>query len=134
MKMTWLHMLFGLFFVPADSWAKSAQQLKTTVLLFHSLYFSWPVDCFKIMMETELKFYHLAIEKKMWRIVILCQIWFIPRHLLIISSPGLGTQENYISWALHSMMSFFWWSVCLCVWGLPEWIYVKIPCYRTIFW
>ena len=33
-------MLFGLFFVPADSQTKSAQQLKTTVLLFLPLYFS----------------------------------------------------------------------------------------------
>ena len=41
MKMTWLHMLFGLFLVPADSGAKSVQQLKMTVLLFLLLNFSF---------------------------------------------------------------------------------------------
>ena len=40
MKMTWLHMLFGQLFVPADSQAKSAQKLKMT-LLFLPLYFYW---------------------------------------------------------------------------------------------
>ena len=33
-KMTWLHLFFGLFFVPANGWAELAQWLKTTVLLF----------------------------------------------------------------------------------------------------
>ena len=32
--MTWLHKFFGLFFIPADSQAKSAQQLISTVLPF----------------------------------------------------------------------------------------------------
>ena len=41
MKMTWLHNLFGLFFIPAASRAKSAQQLISTVLPFHPLYFPW---------------------------------------------------------------------------------------------
>ena len=40
MKMTWLHMLFGQVFVPADGQAKSAQKLKMT-LLFLPLYFYW---------------------------------------------------------------------------------------------
>ena len=40
LKMIWLHMFFGLFFIQADDRAKSAQQLKTTMLLFHPLYFS----------------------------------------------------------------------------------------------
>ena len=35
------HMLIGLFFIPANSRAKSAQQMKTTMLLFLPLYFSW---------------------------------------------------------------------------------------------
>ena len=39
MKMTWLHKCFGLFFITADGWAKSAQQLISTVLPFHPLYF-----------------------------------------------------------------------------------------------
>ena len=39
--MTWLHMLFGLFFVQTNCQAKLAHQLKTTVLLFLPLYFSW---------------------------------------------------------------------------------------------
>ena len=33
--------LFGVVFIPANGQAKSAQQLKTTMLLFHPLYFSW---------------------------------------------------------------------------------------------
>ena len=41
MALAWLHMLFGLFFVPSDGRAKSAQQLKMMVLLFLPLYFSW---------------------------------------------------------------------------------------------
>ena len=41
MKMTWLHNFFGLFFIPAASRAKSAQQLISTVLPFHPLYFPW---------------------------------------------------------------------------------------------
>jgi hypothetical protein len=41
MEIMWLHMLFGLFFVPTDNLAKSAQQLETMVLLFLHLYFSW---------------------------------------------------------------------------------------------
>jgi hypothetical protein len=32
--------ILGLFFFPADGQAKSAQQLETTLLLFHPLYFS----------------------------------------------------------------------------------------------
>ena len=39
-KMTWLQMLFGLFFVPANGWVKPTQQLEKTLLLFHPLYFS----------------------------------------------------------------------------------------------
>ena len=39
--MTWLHNFFGLFFIPAASRAKSAQQLISTVLPFHPLYFPW---------------------------------------------------------------------------------------------
>ena len=38
MKMTWLHKFFGLFFIPADGRAKSAQQLISTVLPFHAPY------------------------------------------------------------------------------------------------
>ena len=41
MKMTWLHKFFGLFFIPADGRAKSAQQLISKVLPFHPLYFPW---------------------------------------------------------------------------------------------
>ena len=41
MEMTWLHKFFGLFFIPANGWAKSAQQLISTVLPFHPLYFPW---------------------------------------------------------------------------------------------
>ena len=41
MKMTWLHKFFGLFFNPADGRAKSVQQLISTVLPFHPLYFPW---------------------------------------------------------------------------------------------
>ena len=41
MKMTWLHKFLGLFFIPADGRAKSAQQLISTVLPFQPLYFSW---------------------------------------------------------------------------------------------
>ena len=41
MKMTWLHKFFGLFFIPANGRAKSAQQLISTVLPFHPLYFPW---------------------------------------------------------------------------------------------
>ena len=41
MKMTWLHKFFGLFFIPANGWGKSAQQLISTVLPFHPLYFPW---------------------------------------------------------------------------------------------
>ena len=37
--MTWLHMLFGLFYIPADGQAKSAQQLILTVLPFHPYIF-----------------------------------------------------------------------------------------------
>ena len=33
--MTWLHKFFGLFFIPADGQAKSAQQLVSAVLPFH---------------------------------------------------------------------------------------------------
>ena len=53
--MTWLHkhMLFGLFFVPADGRAKSAQQLKTTVqCCYSSLY---------IFLAVEVKQYSLPI-------------------------------------------------------------------------
>ena len=39
--MTWLHKFFGQFFIPANSRAKSAQQLISTVLPFHPLYFPW---------------------------------------------------------------------------------------------
>jgi hypothetical protein len=39
MKMTWLHKFFGLFFIPVDGQAKSAQQLISTVLPFHTQYF-----------------------------------------------------------------------------------------------
>ena len=39
--MTWLHKFFGLFFIPANGQAKSAQQLISTVLPFHPLYFTW---------------------------------------------------------------------------------------------
>ena len=39
MKMTWLHKFFGLFFIPANGRAKSAQQLISTVLPFHPLNF-----------------------------------------------------------------------------------------------
>ena len=39
--MIWLHNFFGLFFIPAASRAKSAQQLISTVLPFHPLYFPW---------------------------------------------------------------------------------------------
>ena len=41
MKMTWLHKFFGLFFIPANGLAKSAQQLILTVLPFLPLYFPW---------------------------------------------------------------------------------------------
>ena len=37
--MTWLHKFFGLFFIPALGRVKSAQQLISTVLPFHPLYF-----------------------------------------------------------------------------------------------
>ena len=37
MKMTWLHNFFGLFFIPADGQAKSAQQLISMVLAFNRL-------------------------------------------------------------------------------------------------
>ena len=37
--MTWLHMLFGLFYIPAIGQAKSAQQLISTVLPFHPYIF-----------------------------------------------------------------------------------------------
>ena len=37
---TWLHKFLGLFFIPADSQAKLAQQLVLTMLPFHPLYFS----------------------------------------------------------------------------------------------
>ena len=47
MKMTWLYMLFGLFSVPAAGRAKSAQQVKTTVLLLLPLYFSCYVALLK---------------------------------------------------------------------------------------
>ena len=43
MKMTWLHMLFGLFLAPGDSRAKSVQQLKMTLLLFLPLNFSFVI-------------------------------------------------------------------------------------------
>ena len=33
--MTWLHKFFGLFFIPADNQAQSAQQLFLKVLPFH---------------------------------------------------------------------------------------------------
>ena len=46
MKMTWLHELFGLFFIPADGKAKSAQQLILTVLPFPNLYFPWYFQSF----------------------------------------------------------------------------------------
>ena len=38
MKMTWLQKFFGLFFIPADGGAKSAQQLISTMLpyIFHA--------------------------------------------------------------------------------------------------
>ena len=36
MKMTWLHKIFGLFFIPANGRAKSAQQLISMVLPFDS--------------------------------------------------------------------------------------------------
>ena len=39
MKMLWLHKFFGLFFIPVNGRAKSAQQLIFTVLPFHPLYF-----------------------------------------------------------------------------------------------
>ena len=39
--MTWLHKFFGLFFIPANGRAKSAQQLISTMLPFHPLYFPW---------------------------------------------------------------------------------------------
>ena len=39
--MTWLHKFLGLFFIPADGRAKSAQQLISTVLPFYPLYFRW---------------------------------------------------------------------------------------------
>ena len=39
--MTWLRKFFGLFFIPANSRAKSAQQLISIVLSFHPLYFPW---------------------------------------------------------------------------------------------
>ena len=41
MKMTWLHMLFGLVFIPADGRAKLAQQLILMVLSFHPLFYPW---------------------------------------------------------------------------------------------
>ena len=37
----WLHVLFGLVFVPATSRAKSAKQLKMTLWRFLSLHRSW---------------------------------------------------------------------------------------------
>ena len=46
MKMTWLQMFFGLFFIPANGRAKSAQQLISTVLPFHPRYF--PCVCLSI--------------------------------------------------------------------------------------
>ena len=44
MKMTWLHKFFGLFFIPADGQAKSAQQLILKELPFHPLYFPCVVE------------------------------------------------------------------------------------------
>ena len=41
MKMTWLHKIFGLFFIPANGRAKSAQQLISMVLPFDSLHFPY---------------------------------------------------------------------------------------------
>ena len=41
MKITWLHKFVALFSIPADSQAKLAQQLISTVLPFHPLYFPW---------------------------------------------------------------------------------------------
>ena len=47
--MAWLHVLFGLFFVPAESQVKSAQQLKMTVLLFLTLYLSCQNPIIKVI-------------------------------------------------------------------------------------
>ena len=41
MKTTWLRRFFGLFFIPANGRAKFVQQLISTVLPFHPLYFLW---------------------------------------------------------------------------------------------
>ena len=55
--MTWLQMFFGLFFVPANSRAKLALQLKTTVLLFLPLYFLGTGLAFQICkIETTLEY------------------------------------------------------------------------------
>ena len=35
--------VFGQFFIPADSRDQSAQQLISTVLMFHPLYFPWTI-------------------------------------------------------------------------------------------
>ena len=44
--MTWLHVLFGLVFVPDDSLVKLDQQLKTTMqLILISSFLSWPSTC-----------------------------------------------------------------------------------------
>ena len=64
--MTWLLILFGLFFIPANSQMKSA--LKTTMLLFLPLYFSWWMT--NIVTGSNyvwalriLKFFHLEIPQ-----------------------------------------------------------------------
>ena len=73
--MRWLHMLFALFFVLANGHAKSAQQLRTTVLLFLPLYFS----CRKTNIEVssdelyipfkKFTFPHLKIPQHIWFIL-----------------------------------------------------------------
>ena len=57
MKTIWLHKFIGLFFIPADGQSKSAQQLISTVLPFHPLYFSCVIPKLLFFTQTLIKWW-----------------------------------------------------------------------------
>ena len=72
--MTWLHKFFGLFFIPADGRAKLAQQLISTVLPFHPLYFPCS-DIFVVnQMVLRLAEKYASASTLAWSHVASCQI------------------------------------------------------------
>ena len=104
MKMTWLHIFLGLFFIPANGRAKLAQQLKTRVRLFHPIYFSWEMwivyeRACKNILNPEAKIIYLIRINDYTRILLEVLEKNIDEHILSC------TACSWAAWCLSVVMN-----------------------------